>query len=224
MYVVDEITLIQYFSGNQLESAMKTEKRHHDNLVQAIKEGGEMRSLVDALAGSEAEINLLAKQFTELAPSAESKDIRLCKIRKFIDRHADSFEQILLEAAEALKIEFQRRVTSALIVTPIDTAERRVFRVTGGVGLFSPEERAMLSNRVNQIGQHCTIPVDFVIRLYVSQTRRTSVSTTLTNKHRHKKAKPYINSYKSNEIIRFIAELLGYVTAHDSAEDMGAGE
>lgn len=150
----------------QLQSALRAEEMRRDNLVRAIAVGGDLSSLVDTLAGSESEVKLLAKVLSELAPSAQSKELRINEIREFVDRHADSFEGILLGAAETLKIEFQRRVSPALSVTPIDTKEGYIFRVTGGIGLFSPAEGAMLSDRVNQIGQHCTIRIDINIPLY----------------------------------------------------------
>ncbi len=151
------------------------EESRRDNLVQAIAVGGDLRSLVDALAGSESEVKLLAKTLFELAPSAQRRDIRLDEVRKFVDRNADSFEGMLLGAAETLKIELQRRVSPALTVTPVDTKEGPVFHVTGGVGLFSPAEGAMLSGRVTQIGQHCTIPVDFRIQLHLAKKMSTLV-------------------------------------------------
>ncbi|MBB6147195.1 DNA invertase Pin-like site-specific DNA recombinase [Silvibacterium bohemicum] len=158
----------------QLESALKVEEGRRDNLVHAIAVGGDMRSLVDALAGSESEIEVLAQKLAELTPPTTSKDARFNEIRKFVDRHTDSFEQILLGAAEALKIEFQRRISPALTVTPVDEKEGRVFCVTGGIGLFSPAEGEMLSEQVNQIGQHCTIPIDIKIPLCVLRKRKSS--------------------------------------------------
>jgi methylphosphotriester-DNA--protein-cysteine methyltransferase len=191
----------------QLESALKVEERRRDNLVQAIATGGDMRSLVDALAGSEKEIQVLAQKLTELTPSAKSKDIRFNEICKFIDRHADSFEQILLGAAETLKIEFQRRVLPALKVTPVSTKEGRIFRVTGGVGLFSPAEGALLSQQVDRIRQHCTIPVEIEIPLFVPRKRTNSETTALAAKRRRKKGqavRPTIA--KTLQRVRFIAE------------------
>lgn len=151
----------------QLESALKSEERRRDNLVQAIAIGGDLRSLIDALAGSESELKLLAKKCSEFTSSAQSKDFRINEVRKFVDRHADSFEKILLGAAETLKIEFQRRVSPAPTVTPVDAKEGRVFCVTGGVGLFSPADGAMLFKQVDRIRQHCTIPIDIKIPLFV---------------------------------------------------------
>jgi site-specific DNA recombinase len=171
----------------QLESALKAEERRRDNLVQAIAVGGDMRSLVDALAGIESEIKLLAKKCSEHTPSAQSKDFRINEVRKFVDRHADSFEGILLGAAETLKIEFQRRVSPALTVTPMDTKEGCVFHVTGGVGLFSPEEKAMLSRRVHQIGQHCTIRIDIKIPLNMPRRRTNTMRQALTTRRGRKK-------------------------------------
>jgi site-specific DNA recombinase len=164
----------------QLESALKVEERRRDNLVQAIAAGGDMHSLVDALAGSEKEIQVLAQKLTELTPSVKSKDIRFNEVCRFIDRHADSFEQILVGAAETLKIEFQRRVSPALKVTPVSPKEGPIFRVTGGVGLFSPAEGATLSEQVDRIRQHCTIPVDIEIPLFVPRKRTNSETATLT--------------------------------------------
>jgi site-specific DNA recombinase len=180
----------------QLESELKAEERRRDNLVQAIGVGGEIRSLVDALAGSESEIKLLSKKLEELVPSTKCRDLRLPEIRKFIDRQAQSFEQILLGAAETLKIEFQRRISQALIVTPVDTKDGRVFRVTGGVGLFSPGEGAMLSDQVNRIGQHCTIPVDIQIPLLTPRTRSNLSNSKCTSgsaKPPRKKTQPYVS-------------------------------
>ena len=166
----------------QLESALKAEEKRRDNLVHAVGIGGDIRSLVDAVASSESEIKLLARKLSELTPSTQSKNSRLIEIRKFIDEHADSLEEILLGAAETLKIELQRRVSSALTVTPVDTKEGRVFRVTGGVGLFSPAEGAMLSDQVNQIGQHCTIPIDIRIPLYMPRKMANTMRPALTTR------------------------------------------
>lgn len=176
----------------QVESALKTEERRRDNLVQAIAAGGEIRSLVDALSTSEAEIKVLAKHLAELTSSTPRKEINLDQVRKFVDRSADSFEQILLGSAEALKIELQRRVSPALTVTPLMTGEGNTFRVTGGVGLFSPAEAAMLSERVNQIGQHCTMPIDLKIPLLMP--RKISISSNL--KCTSDSAKRYHNLHK----------------------------
>jgi DNA invertase Pin-like site-specific DNA recombinase len=172
----------------QLESALKAEEGRRDNLVQAIAVGGDLRSLVVALAGSESEVRSLAKMLSELTPSPRNTDIRLNDVRKFVDRNADSFEEILLGSAETLKIEFQRRVPSALIVTPVDVNDGRVFHVTGGVGLFSPAEGAMLSEWVTQIGQQCTIQIDINIRLYTPQKRRERMRRVSTTHARRKKA------------------------------------
>jgi site-specific DNA recombinase len=172
----------------QLESALKVETGRRDNLVRAVGVGGDMRSLVDALIGSEKEMQVLAEKLASLAPSAKRKDTGLSEIRRFIDQRADSFEQILLGAAEKLKVEFQRRVSPALKVTPMDTNGECVFHVTGGVGLFSPAEGAMLSDRVTQIGQHCTIQIDINIRLYTPQKRRERMRRVSTTQARRKKA------------------------------------
>ena len=186
------------FRRNQLESALQAEEKRRDNLVQAIAAGGEIRSLVDALVASESEIKHLATKLSGIAPSTRSKITTLADVRKFVESHAKSFEGILFGAAETLKVELQRRISPALTVTPVDTGKGRAFLVSGGVGLFSPGEGAMLSDRVTLIGQHCTIPVNITIPLLMPQKRRQSVRKlkSISGSSQQRRNKPRLDAHK----------------------------
>lgn len=158
----------------QLEVDRAAAEVHRANLLEAIKVGGDLQSLVNALAGTEAQIKRIDRILYDLGKSADVKDLSIDQVRAFVEEQISAFEAVLLGSAEMLKVEFQRRLRSALKVTPVDGSNGRMFRVSGDVGLFSLglENGALLSDGVSPTGQQSTIAVNFRIPLYVPQKRK----------------------------------------------------
>jgi DNA invertase Pin-like site-specific DNA recombinase len=155
----------------QLEAELKAEEGCRDNLLEAIKIGGDLRPLVEELAGAQAHIDRIGGMLSALGKPAEVKSVRIGEVRKFVEKHTGAFESLLMGSAETLKVEFQRRVSPALKVTPVETPKGHVYRVSGDVALFSPDDGALLYKPGNPTVQQNTIQVNFDIPLYVPKIR-----------------------------------------------------
>ena len=151
----------------QLAAELKTQQGYRNNRLDAIKIGGNMQSLVSALAKVDAQIKRIDEMMSAFGMPAQVKDVKIDEIRKFVEDQAGSFEALLMGSAQARKIDFEHRFSKPLVVTPAETDKGRIFRVNGDVGLFSPDDGALLSGQVPPTGQQCTIHVNFRVPLYV---------------------------------------------------------
>lgn len=156
----------------QLEAERANQENFRHKYTEAIKLACDLRSLTDALTVVEAEIKRIDEKLLALGRPVKVKDITINEVRTFMEKQVASFESLLMGSAEMLKIEFQHRIPSPLVVTPIETPKGRMFRVSGSVGLFSSGDGALLSDQEIPIGQQRTITVNFKIPLYVPQIRR----------------------------------------------------
>lgn len=133
--------------------------RHQANLLEAIREEGGCRSLYEDLKEVEGKIARIDERL-EVGERPPVKEITIEEVREFVNGHAHRFEELLMESAEQLKAEFQRRIRS-LTLTPSVDERGPLYTVTGDVDLFSLPEGVLQTNPVDLIGLQYTIPVAF---------------------------------------------------------------
>lgn len=93
-------------------------------------------------------------------------EVTLQQVREFVNSQIEDLEKLLFGSAEALKMDFQRRITQ-IVVTPVQDETGRFFRITGDVDLFVAPEGVVRTNQVDLIGLHYTIPIAVEIAPYL---------------------------------------------------------
>jgi hypothetical protein len=142
-----------------LEQTRETLIIQIENLVRAVRDCGGSRALLAELTEAEAAHERINNR---LASSSKppSRDITEDEVRVFLNDTANSFKEILLGTPEAVKHDFQKRISS-IILTPTVDEKGPVYRVSGDVDLFSSPEHVLQSNSVELIALQYTIPISF---------------------------------------------------------------
>jgi site-specific DNA recombinase len=148
----------------ELEMSLRTQGIHLANLVNAIKESGGSRTLYQELAVVEARISRI-EEILAATTKPVVKDIRIEEVREFVNGQSDHFEILLLGSPEALKLEFQSRISKITLV-PKHDERGPIYEVTGDVDLFSIQESGVKTNHVHLVGLHHTIPVSCQVVCY----------------------------------------------------------
>ncbi len=144
-----------------LGTSRSTQARHKDNLIKAVRESGGLKSLYEELELVARSIERIDEKLAELNRPL-LREVTLEEVREFVNRQMDTLEELLLGSAEALKMDFQKRIEK-IVVTP-DTDERgKFFRITGDLDLFVAPEDVVQTKQVYPIGLHYKIPVSCTI-------------------------------------------------------------
>lgn len=141
----------------ELETTRATQARHKDNLVKAVRETGGMKTLYEELELVARSIERIDEKLAKLK-LPPSPEVTLKEVSEFVNGQMATLEQLLHGSAEALKMDFQKRIAS-IVVTPDADERGQFFRITGDVDLFVAPEDVVQTNQVDLIGLHYKIPV-----------------------------------------------------------------
>ena len=145
----------------ELQANRAMQARHKENLIKAVRESGGSKAIYEELELVVRSIERLDEKLTELN-RPPVPEVTLEQVRKFVNGQMENLEQLLFGAAEALKMEFQRRI-SEIRITPVEDERGRSFLITGDVDLFSAPEGVVQTNQVYSIGLHYNIPVSCTV-------------------------------------------------------------
>ncbi|MEG9438413.1 hypothetical protein JAO29_19895 [Edaphobacter sp. HDX4] len=155
-----------------LESSRATQARYKENLVKAVRESGGSRALYEDLELVERSIERIDEKLAELN-RPPLPEVKFEEVRDFVNGQMDTLEQLLLGSAQALKMDFQKRIEK-IVITPDADERGQFFRITGDVGLFVSSAGVVQTNQVDSIGLHYKIPVSCAMAV---QRRTWSVLT-----------------------------------------------
>ena len=144
-----------------LESSRATQARYKDNLVKAVRESGGSKTLYEELELVVRSIERIDEKLAELN-RAQLLEVKIEEVRDFVNGQVDTLEQLLLGSAEALKMDFQKRIEK-IVVTPDVDNSGQFFRITGDLDLFAASEDVVQTKQVYSIGLHYKIPVSCII-------------------------------------------------------------
>lgn len=155
---------------SDLEATRRRQIQYQQNLVTAVRESGGSRALYEDLARVEARIARIDEMLAETArePMAE---IPPDEIRKYVMERLQTLEGFLAGNSEALRNEFQRRI-SRVILTPATDEQGPVYRVTGDVDLFADPNGVLQTQQGPLMGLQYKIPVSCEIRLRAWTAKR----------------------------------------------------
>jgi len=155
-----------------LETNRAKQSRCKENLVKAVRESGGLKAIFEELELVIRTIERIDEKLAELN-RPPVPEVTLEQVREFVNGQMKSLEQLLFGAAEALKMDFQQRITR-IVVTPVEDERGRFFQITGDVDLFSAPEGVVQTNQVDSFGLHYKIPVWCEIACY--KTRRSGAA------------------------------------------------
>lgn len=144
-----------------LETNRVTQARYKDNLVKAVRESGGSKALYGELELVVRSIERIDEKLAELS-RPRLPEVTLEEVREFVNGQMETLEQLLLGSAEALKMDFQKRIEK-IVVTPTADERGQFFEITGDVGLFAAPEVVVRTNQVDLIGLHYKIPVSCTV-------------------------------------------------------------
>jgi DNA invertase Pin-like site-specific DNA recombinase len=131
-----------------LEESRRKLLHQQANLVAAISESGGIRALYDELQDMQARLSRIEEMLVPVSASPESP-ATIEELRSFVDEQMRNLESLLAGEREALKQDFQRRI-SKIIMTPAVDDRGVVYHVTGDVTLFTAPESVVQPNQVSQ--------------------------------------------------------------------------
>jgi DNA invertase Pin-like site-specific DNA recombinase len=165
--LVGELSAVQ--RRKDLETSRATQARHKENLVKAVRESGGLKALYEELELVVRSIERIDEKLAGLN-RPPLPEVTLEQVREFVNTQIEDLEKLLFGAAEALKMDFQRRITQ-IVVTPVEDETGRSFRITGDVDLFVAPEGVVQTNQVYLIGLHHTIPIAFEVIPYKTRQK-----------------------------------------------------
>ena len=134
----------------QLEESRRNLLEHQANLVKAVKERGGIRALYDELQEVQERLGrideILSTEKREPEPEVMIEDVR-----KFVAEQIGSVERLLHGDREALRDDFQRRI-SKVVLTPIVDDRGVLYKVSGDVDLFTLPQGVEQTNQVHLMG------------------------------------------------------------------------
>ena len=155
----------------QIQADRKVVAAELENVLAAIRAGMPPKVLVDEAARLEAKQAHLDELLSETLTTTPAREITEEEVRSFLEKAIGQVHEIMSGAAETVKAELQKRVSS-IVLTPSMDPTGPLYTITGDVALFSCNNVAVQGNQPPLDALHYNVPIAIEIRSHRKRGRR----------------------------------------------------